>query len=103
MTKQEIYTPGDYVQATKSLKKIFCVTEVNEKGIVLEKVNGIKLQAPQFFPFEAINYPTAFFHIDEDSDEFDEMIIKHEMLKYDAVLKSMSFDELLDEFATLID
>jgi hypothetical protein len=103
MTKQEIYTPGDYVQVAKSLKKIFCVTEVNEKGIVLEKVNGIKLQAPQFFPFEAINYPTAFFHIDEDSDEFDEMIVKHEMLKYDAVLKAMSFDELLDEFVSLID
>ena len=103
MKKQEIYTPGEYIQATKSLKKIFCVTEVNERGIFLEKVNGNKLDPPHFFPYECINYPTAFFHIEENSDEFDEIIIKHEMLKYDAVLKAMSLDELLDEFSTLID
>ena len=103
MTKQEIYTAGDYIQATKSLKKIFCVTEVNERGIFLVKVNGKKLDSPHFFPFEAINYPTAFFHIEEDNDEFDEMIIQHEMLKYDAVLKAMSLDELMEETFRLID
>ena len=103
MTKQEIYTAGDYIQASKSLKKIFCVTEVNERGIYLQKVNGNKLIAPHFFPYECINYPTAFFPIDKDNDEFDEMIIKHEMLKYDAALKTMSFDELLEEFSSLMD
>ena len=73
------------------------------RGIFLEKVNGNKLDPPHFFPYECINYPTAFFHIEENSDEFDEMIIKHEMLKYDAVLKAMSLDELMEEMFRPID
>jgi hypothetical protein len=94
MTKKEFFKPGDYVQAAKSLKKIFCVKEVSNKGLILERASR-KTGQSAFFPWEAINYPTAFFQADQTDPEIAEIIATYEINKH---IDTMTLEELFDCF-----
>jgi len=94
MTKKEFFKPGDYVQASKSLKKIFCVKEVSAKGIILERASR-KTGQSAFFPWEAINYPTAFFQADQTDPEIAEIIATYEINKH---IENESLEEMFSHF-----
>jgi|LakMenE18May11ns_1017448.scaffolds.fasta_scaffold9145131_1 hypothetical protein len=93
MTNTSFQT-GDYVQATKSLKKIFCVKEVSNKGLILERASR-KTGQSAFFPWEAINYPTAFFQADQTDPEIAEIIATYEINK---AIENESFEEMCSYF-----
>ena len=93
MTKKEFFKPGDYVQVAKSLKKISFVKAVSKKGITLERVSANPCCI--FMPWEAINYPTAFFQADQTDPEIAEMIATYEINK---LIENESLEEMFSHF-----